>query len=108
MTKLSRGLLKEAIFGSLKGNAADIARGLGLETTVDKVLELLEGVFGRKTNPDILMQDFYKITQESKEKVSTFGIRLKVALDHIMGFHPECLTQVEAEKKLKDRFYYGV
>ena len=25
-----------------------------------------------------------------------------------MGFHPECLTQVEAEKKLKDRFYYGV
>ena len=54
------------------------------------------------------MQDFYKITQESKEKVSTFGIRLKVALDHIMGFHPECLTQVEAEKKLKDRFYYGV
>ena len=72
------------------------------------MLELLEGVFGRKTNPDILMQDFYKITQESKEKVSTFGIQLKVALDHIMGFHPECLTQVEAEKKLKDRFYYGV
>ena len=102
------GLLKEAIFSSLKGNAADIAWGLGPETTVDKVLELLEGVFGRKTNPDILMQDFYKITQESKEKVSTFGIRLKVALDRIMGFHPECLTQVEAEKKLKDRFYYGV
>ena len=72
------------------------------------MLELLEGVFGRKTNPDILMQDFYKITHESKEKVSTFGIQLKVALDHIMGFHPECLTQVEAEKKLKDRFYYGV
>ena len=57
------GLLKEAIFGSLKGNAADIAWGLGPETIVDKVLELLEGVFGRKTNPDILMQDFYKITQ---------------------------------------------
>ena len=38
------GLLKEAIFGSLKGNAADIARGLGPETTVDKVLELLDGV----------------------------------------------------------------
>ena len=38
-------LLKEAIFGSLKGSAADIARGLGPETTVDKVLELLDGVF---------------------------------------------------------------
>ena len=33
------GLLKEAIFGSLKGSAADIARGLGPKTTVDKVLE---------------------------------------------------------------------
>ena len=31
-------LLKQAIFVSLKGNAADIARGLGPETTVDKVL----------------------------------------------------------------------
>ena len=92
----------------MKGNAADIARGLGPDTTVDKVLELLDGVFGRKTNPDVLMQDFYKITQDSKEKVSNFGIRLKVALDRIMVFHPESLTQEEASKKLKDRFYYGV
>ena len=102
------GLLKEAIFGSLKGSAADIARGLGPETTVDKVLELLDGVFGRKTNPDVLMQDFYKITQDAKEKVSNFGIRLKVALDRILVFHPESLTSEEAAKKLKDRFYYGV
>ena len=50
------GLLKEATFGSLKGSAVDIARGLGPETTVDKVLELLDGVFRRKTNPDVLMQ----------------------------------------------------
>ena len=30
-----KGLLKESIFGSLKGNAADIARGLGPDTTMD-------------------------------------------------------------------------
>ena len=46
--------------------------------------------------------------QEPKEKVSHFGIRLKVALDRIMVFHPESLTKDEAAKKLKDRFYYGV
>ena len=102
------GLLKEAIFGSLKGNAADIARGLGPETTVDQVLELLNSIFGRKTNPDVLMQDFYRIVQEPTEKVSNFGIRFKVALDRIMGFHPESLTKDEAAKKLKDGFYYGV
>ena len=45
------GLLEETIFGSLKGNVADIARGLGLETTVDKVLELLDGVFGKEDQP---------------------------------------------------------
>ena len=44
--------------------------GSGPETTVDKVLELLEGVFGRKTNPDILMQDFYKITPGVRKKRS--------------------------------------
>ena len=54
------------------------------------------------------MQDFYRIVQEPKEKVSHFGIRLKVALDRIMVFHPESLTKEEAAKKLKDRFYYGV
>ena len=54
------------------------------------------------------MQDFYKITQDAKEKVSNFGIRLKVALDRILVFHPESLTSEEAAKKLKDRFYYGV
>ena len=101
-------LLKEAIFGFLKGNAADIARGLGPDTTVDQVLELLDSIFGRKTNSDVLMQDFYRIVQEPKEKVSTFGIRLEVALDRIMVFHPESLTKDEAAKKLKDRFYYGV
>ena len=63
-----KGFLKEAIFGSLKGNAADIARGLGPGTTVDQVLDLLDSIFGRKTNPDVLMQDFYRIVQEPKEK----------------------------------------
>ena len=69
---------------------------------------MLDGVFRRKTNPDVLMQDFYKITQDAKEKVSNFGIRLKVALDRILVIHPESLTSEEAAKKLKDRFYYGV
>ena len=100
--------MKEAIFWSLMGNAADTARGQGPEMTIDKVLELLDGISGRKTNPDLLIQDFYKITQDSKEKVSNFGIRLKVALDRIMAFHPKSLTQSEAAKKLKDQFYYGV
>ena len=44
------------------------------------------------------MQDFYRIVEESKEKVSNFGIRLKVALDRIMVFHPESLTKDEAAK----------
>ena len=64
---------------------------------------MLDGVFGRKTNPDVLMHDFYKITQDPKEKVSNFGIRLKVALDRIMVFHPESLSQVEAPKKETQR-----
>ena len=51
----SEGLLKEAIFGSLKGNAVDVAMVLGPDTTVDQELELLDSIFGRKTNPDVLM-----------------------------------------------------
>ena len=72
------------------------------------MLELLDSNFGRKTNPDVLMQDFYRIVQEPKEKASNIGIRLKVVLDRIMVFHPESLTKDEAVKKLKDRFHHGV
>ena len=103
-----KGLLKEAIFGDLKDHIVDIARGLGPDTSVDQVLDLLDSIFGRKINPDALMQDLYRIVQEPKEKVSYFRIRLKVALDKIMVFHPDSLTKDEAPKKPKDRFYYGV
>ena len=72
------------------------------------MLDLLDSIFGRKTNPDVVMQDIYRIVQGPKEKVSHFGFRLKVALDRIMAFHPEPLTKDEAAKRLKDRFYYGV
>ena len=75
---------------------------------MDKVLELLDGVFRMKTDPDVLMQDFYKITQDAREKVSNFGIRLKVALERILVFHPESLSPNEAAKILKDKFYYGM
>ena len=75
---------------------------------MDQVLELLDSIFGRKTNSDVLMQDLYRIVQEPKEKVSNFGIRLKRAFDRIMVFHPESLTKDEAAKRLKDRFYYGI
>ena len=66
------------------------------------------GYLEERPNPDMLMQDFYKITQDTKEKVSNFGIRLKVALNRILVFHPEFLTSEEAAKKLKDIFHYGV
>ena len=100
--------MKEAILDPLKDNAADIARGLGPDTTVDQVLDFLDSIFGRKTNPDVLMQGFYRIVQEPKVKVSHFGIRLKVALDRIMVFYPESLTKDETTKKHRDRFYYSV
>ena len=41
-------LLKEAIFGCLKGNAADIARDLGSDTTVDQALDLLDSILAER------------------------------------------------------------
>ena len=67
-TNYPERLLKEAIFGSLKGNAADIARGLGPDTTIDQVLDLLDSTFGRKMNPDVLMQDFIGLCRSQKRK----------------------------------------
>ena len=66
---------------SLNGAAADIACYMGPTACVSKLLEKLSVIFGTVALFDILMQNFYKITQGGSKKVPSFVTRLEGTLN---------------------------
>ena len=54
------------------------------------------------------MQEFYKINQGPKDTVMAFGTRLYLILTKIRTNHPNLMTEMESEKRLRDCFFYGL
>ena len=101
-------LMREAVVGSLRGNAYESIRGLGPRASVHKIVENLKKKYESKTNPDLAMQEFYRINQSPKETVMNFGTRLYSILTKIRTSHPNLMSELESEKRLHDRFFYGL
>ena len=75
-------VVRESFMWSLRGAAADMARYMGPTAGVSKILEKLSVIFGTVASFDVLMQNFYKISQ-GNEKVSSFATRLEGTLNQI-------------------------
>ena len=75
-------VVRESIMWSLKGAAADMACYMGPTASVSNILEKLSIIFGTVTSFDVLMQNFYKISQ-GNEKVPSFVTRLEGTLIQI-------------------------
>ena len=75
-------VVRESIMRSLKGAAADMACYMGPTAGVSKILEKLSVIFGTVTSFNMLMQNFYKISQ-GKEKVPSFATKLEGTLNKI-------------------------
>ena len=57
---------------------------------------------------NILMQNFYKVTQGNHEKVASFARRLEGTLNQIRLQWPGRVTDVEVQQHLKDHLFHGV
>ena len=67
----------ESIVRSLKGAVVDMARYKGPTTSVSNILQKLTVIFAMVALFDVLMQNFYKVTQGNHEKVPSFATRLE-------------------------------
>ena len=76
-------VVRESIIRSLKGTVADMAHYMGPTAGVSKILEKLLVIFGTVASFDVLMQNFYKITQGGNKKVPSFVMRLEGTLNQI-------------------------
>ena len=63
----------ESIIQSLKGAVADRARYMGSTTSIAHILCKLLVIFGMMALINVLMQNFYKVSQGSNEKVPSFA-----------------------------------
>ena len=66
-----------------------MARYMGPTASVSNILQKLTVIFGMVTSFDMLMQNFYKVTQGNHEKVPSFATRLDGTLNQIQL---KCLT----------------
>ena len=100
-------VVRESIIRSLNGAAADMARYMGPTAGVSKILEKLSVIFGMVASFDVLMQNFYKITQGGNEKVPSFVTRLEGTLNQIRIRCPRWIANHEVPWHLKDQLFHG-
>ena len=94
-------VVRESIMQSLRGAVADMACYMGPTAGVSKILEKLSVIFGTVASFDVLMQNFYKISQ-GNEKVPSFVTRLEGTLNQIRIKCPSRIANHEVSSHLKD------
>ena len=98
----------ESIVRLLKGAAADMAQYMGPITSMPCILQKLTIIFGIVALFDVLMWNFYKVTQGNHEKVPPFTTRLEGTLNQIRLQCPRIVTYLEVQQHLKDCLFHGV
>ena len=93
---------------SLKGAVADMAQYMGPTASVSDILDKLTVIFRIVASFDVLMQNFYKVTQGNNEKVPSFTTRLEGTLNQIRLRCPGQITDHEMPWHLKDWLFHGV
>ena len=87
---------------------ADMAWNIGPIASVLHILRKLSVIFGTVASFDVLMQNFYKVTQGNNEKVLSFSTKLKETLNQIRLQCPSRMMDLEVQQHLKDCLFHGV
>ena len=101
-------VVQESIVKSLKGALVDMTWYMGPTTSMAHILQKLTIIFSPMASFDILMQNFYKVTQGNHENVPSCATRLEGTLNQIRLQCPRRVTDLEAQQHLKDHLFRGI
>jgi hypothetical protein len=73
----SNQVITTAAKKSLRGQAAQISHRLGINATIEQILDKFEGIYGTVEDTEDLMTLFYSAHQKKGENVATWGCRLE-------------------------------
>ena len=80
----------------------DMARYIGSTTTIDHILCKLLAIIGMVALFNVLLQNFYKVSQGSSKKVPSFAMRLEGTLNQIQLQCPWRMMDLKAKQHLMD------
>ena len=101
-------MVQESIMRSLKGAVVDMAWYMGPAASISDILDKLAVICITVALFDVLMQNFYKVTQGNNEKVPLFAMRLESTLNQIRLQCPGWITDHEVPWHLKEQLFHGV
>ena len=84
------GAVRITIVQLVRGEVREFAATVGIEESVEMLLNKVEDRFGEKWTADGLQQDFYKITQGKNEKVRQFTGGLEAQFKKLKEKVPGC------------------
>ena len=86
----------------------DTAHYMGPTTSMTNILQQLTIIFDTMAFFDVLMWNFYKVTQGNHEKVPSFATRLEGTLNQIRLQCPGTVTDLEVKQQLRYCLFHRV
>ena len=91
---------------SLRGEASNAVRRLGIDADLDNIIHKLDGIYGLVEDSESLLSQFYSAKQKVDEKVSSWGCRLEDLLDR--ASQQEALHSRTLNDMLRTKFWSGL
>ena len=98
--------LAQAIRRSLRGEASNLARRLGIGATIPQILEKFESVYGEVDTKEHLLAKFYSAKQEENEDVATLSCRLEDILS--TAVERKLVDSSSVNEMLRNMFWQGL
>ena len=108
MILLPRGSPPRGIIRSFKGDATDMVRFLGPALSVNVILDKLDSLYSSMPTFDVMMQGFYKGSQEKSESIACYVARLEGKLNEIWVKHPSMVSEAETVGYIRVYLFYGL
>ena len=99
--------LREGIWHSLRGAAADVVCNVGPNVPLDMILKKFTIIYGNVKSFDLLMRDFYRADQGEDETIPSYATRIEGLLSQIRDRFPDQLPLQEEQRLLKNHLFHG-
>lgn len=95
-----------AIRRSLRGEAGRVAMHLGIDASMEQILDKLDSIFGTVDNTEELMAEFYGARQKEDEDITSWSCRLEDIIGK--GIEKGLVKQTEVNKMLHSMLWTGL
>ena len=100
--------VRESVKHCLQGEILETVMSLGESATVEEILDALRPNYSKTQSYDTLLQEFFRLHQNSDEDVGEYAIRLNSKLAKIKRQYPAQFTPEVEDQYKRNRLFHGL